>query len=57
MKAMKARKSTGEDNMVRKWARKNNIHLGKLAIAARMKAMRAKAPRVPREFQAKMPEA
>ena len=58
MKAMKARQeSTGDDNKMRKWANKNNITLGKLAIAAPMKAMRAKAPRGPREFRAKMPEA
>ena len=40
MKAMKARQeSTSDDNKMRKWANKNNITLGKLAIAAAMKAM------------------
>ena len=57
MKAMKARRSTGEGNMVRKWAKKDSISLGKLAIAAPMKAMRARTPRNSREFRAKMPEA
>ena len=47
----------GDGNKMRKWAKKDNIGLGKLAIAAPMKAMRAMAPRGPREFRAKMPEA
>ena len=35
----------GDGNKMRKWAKKDNIGLGKLAIAAPMKAMRAMAPR------------
>ena len=58
MKAMKARQeSTSADNKMRKWTNKNNLTLGKLAIAAAMKAMKARALRGPREFRAKMPEA